>query len=93
MCPTCLTVEAGDGAPVIKPHFNNKVRPSPAGVEVSVRKQVPAVVDATLKPGMDVTIARFWVCDGKYHLMVSDGRSKPPKRPLSGGDRCRLSTE
>ena len=26
-----------------------------------------AQVDATLKPGMDVTVCRFWVCDGASH--------------------------
>ena len=40
MCPTCLTSDTGDGGgPRIRPHFNNKK---------------PAVVDATLKPGMDL---------------------------------------
>ena len=24
-------------------------------------------MDATLKPGMDVTVCRFWVCDGASH--------------------------
>ena len=72
MCPTCLTSDPGDGGgPRIRPHFNNKK---------------PAVVDATLKPGMDVTVCRFWVCDGGYHAMICNGRSKPAKRPLSGNN-------
>ena len=56
---------------IIRPHFNNKK---------------PAVVDATLKPGMAVTVCRFWVCDGKYHAMICNGQSKPAKRPLSGNN-------
>ena len=24
-------------------------------------------MDATLKPGMDVTVCRYWVCDGASH--------------------------
>lgn len=71
MCPTCLCVEAGAGAPRLAPHFNNKV---------------PTVVDATLKPGMAVTIARLWVCDGSYKLMVCDGATEAPDRPLSGNN-------
>ena len=35
---------------------------------------------------MDVTVCRFWVCDGAYHAMICNGRSKPAKRPLSGNN-------
>ena len=35
---------------------------------------------------MDVTVCRFWVCDGGYHAMICNGRSKPAKRPLSGNN-------
>ena len=35
---------------------------------------------------MDVTSCRFWVCDGSYHAMICNGRSKPAKRPLSGNN-------
>ena len=34
---------------------------------VKFQQTVSAQVDATLKPGMDVTVCRFWVCDGASH--------------------------
>lgn len=71
MCPTCLCYDEGAGAPTLAPHFNNKV---------------PTVVDATLKPGMAVTVARLWVLEGKYKLMVCDGRTAEPNRVLSGNN-------
>ena len=70
-CPSALCVDEGPGAPKIAKH---------------ARDGVPAVVDATIKPFMNVTVARLWVLDGTYHLAVADGKTLPPKRHLAGNN-------
>ena len=55
------------GGPQIAKHFNIKK---------------PAVMEATLRAGMPVTIYRFWRCDGKYFLTAREGETLKPKRHL-----------
>lgn len=70
VAPACLCVaEGGVGAPAPARHFEDKVH---------------GCVDATLEPGMDVTVARFWLLDGVYRVMVCEGKSRPPRRQLAG---------
>ena len=57
------------GGPQIARHFNIKK---------------PAVVEATLREKMPVTILRFWRCDGSYYLTARDGETIRPKRHLMG---------
>lgn len=46
--------------------------------------QKPLVVDANLKVGIPITIARLWRCDDSYHMMAADGETIEPKRDLMG---------
>jgi L-arabinose isomerase len=55
------------GGPRIAKHFN-------------IRK--PAVVEATIRANMPVTIYRFWRCDGKYFLTAREGQTIQPRRHL-----------
>lgn len=55
------------GGPQIAKHFNIKK---------------PAVIEATLRAGMPVTVYRFWRCDGKYFLTAREGETLKPKRHL-----------
>jgi len=55
------------GGPRIAKHFNIKK---------------PAVVAATIRASMPVTIYRFWRCDGKYFLTAREGETIKPKRHL-----------
>ncbi len=55
------------GGPQIAKHFNIKK---------------PAVMEATLRTGMPVTVYRFWRCDGKYFLTAREGETLKPKRHL-----------
>jgi L-fucose isomerase-like protein len=55
------------GGPQIAKHFNIKK---------------PAVMEATLRAGMSVTVYRFWRCDGKYFLTAREGETLKPKRHL-----------
>jgi len=57
------------GAPIITRHFNSKK---------------PAVLDATLRENMPITIFRFWRCGGAYHLTAREGATIKPKRHLMG---------
>ncbi len=57
------------GGPRIARHFNIKK---------------PAVVEATLREKMPVTIMRFWRCDSRYHLTAREGQTIKPKRHLMG---------
>ena len=57
------------GGPLIARHFNIKK---------------PAVVEATLRENMPVTIMRLWRCDGGYHLTAREGKTIKPKRHLMG---------
>jgi L-fucose isomerase-like protein len=68
--PMALCAPVGEpGGPRIARHFNIKK---------------PAVVEATLRENMPVTIMRFWRCDGSYYLTAREGRTIKPKRHLMG---------
>ena len=68
--PMSLCARAGEpGAPVIARHFNIKK---------------PAIIEATLRARMPVTVLRFWRCDGKYYLSAREGRTIQPRRHLMG---------
>ena len=55
------------GGPCIVKHFNIKK---------------PAVIEATIRADMPVTVYRFWRCDGKYFLSAREGQTIKPKRHL-----------
>ncbi len=57
------------GGPRIARHFNIKK---------------PAVVEATLREKMPITIMRCWRCDGRYFLTAREGQTVKPKRHLMG---------
>jgi L-fucose isomerase-like protein len=44
----------------------------------------PVVVNAQLAADRDLTIARLWSCDGRYHLAGVEGRTIKPKRIVKG---------
>ena len=44
----------------------------------------PLVVNASLRTGMPITIARLWRCDNAYHMMAADAETIQPKRELMG---------
>jgi len=55
------------GGPRIARHFNIKK---------------PAVLEATIRADMPITVYRFWRCDGKYLLTVREGETIKPRRHL-----------
>jgi L-fucose isomerase-like protein len=55
------------GGPRIARHFNIKK---------------PAVIEATLRAKMPITVFRFWRLDGKYFLTAREGETIKPKRHL-----------
>ncbi|MGH7950508.1 MAG: L-fucose/L-arabinose isomerase family protein [Limisphaerales bacterium] len=55
------------GGPQIAKHFNIKK---------------PAVIEATIRADMPITVYRFWRCDGKYFLTAREGETIKPKRHL-----------
>jgi len=57
------------GGPRIARHFNIKK---------------PAVLEATLRSDMPVTVMRMWRCDGAYLLTAREGQTVPPRRHLMG---------
>jgi L-fucose isomerase-like protein len=68
--PMSLCQENGkSGGPQIARHFNIKK---------------PAVVEATLRENMPITIMRLWRCDGRYYLTAREGKTIKPKRRLMG---------
>ena len=68
--PMSLCAPAGEpGAPRIARHFNIKK---------------PAVLEATLRENMPITVMRFWRCEGRYFLTAREGQTIPPKRHLMG---------
>jgi L-fucose isomerase-like protein len=67
------------GNPRIARHFNNKK---------------PAVVEATIRENMPITIFRVWRCDGVYHLTAREGQTIKPRRHLMGTNAlARLSDQ
>jgi L-fucose isomerase-like protein len=68
--PMSLCAPVGEpGGPKIARHFNIKK---------------PAVVEATLRENMPVTLMRFWRCDGSYLLTAREGKTIKPTRHLMG---------
>jgi L-fucose isomerase-like protein len=68
--PMALSPPPGEpGGPRIARHFNIKK---------------PAVVEATIRADMPVTILRFWRCDGNYFLTAREGVTVRPRRHLMG---------
>jgi L-fucose isomerase-like protein len=66
--PMSMCEPAGKpGGPQIARHFNIKK---------------PAVVEATIRADMPITVYRFWRCDGKYFLTAREGETIKPKRHL-----------
>jgi L-arabinose isomerase len=55
------------GGPRVALHFNSKK---------------PAVIEATLRAGMPVTVFRFWRLEGKYFLTAREGETGKPRRHL-----------
>lgn len=68
--PPSMCASPGEpGGPRIAKHFN-------------IRK--PAVLEATLKENMPVTVCRLWRMDGKYMVTARDGDTIKPRRHLMG---------
>ena len=68
--PMSLSPAPGEpGGPQIARHFNIKK---------------PAVVEATLREGMPVTVLRLWHVEGKYLLTAREGETIVPRRHLMG---------
>ena len=66
--PASLCEPVGQaGGPRIARHFNIKK---------------PAVLEATIRADMPVTVFRFWRLGGKYFLTAREGRTLKPKRHL-----------
>jgi L-arabinose isomerase len=66
--PLSLCQPVGEpGGPRMAKHFNIKK---------------PAVVEATLRAGMPITVFRFWRLDGKYYFTAREGETISPRRHL-----------
>ncbi len=78
--PFSLCQAAGRfGAPRIARHFNIKK---------------PAVVEATLREDLPITILRFWRCDGEYLVTAREAHTIKPRRHLMATNGlARLSSE
>lgn len=46
----------------------------------------PAVIEATIRSNMPITLFRLWSCDNSYHLTALEGKTIPPKRHLLGNN-------
>ena len=57
---------------------------SPGGPRIARHFNIckPAVVEATLRAGMPITVYRFWRCEGKYLLTAREGQTIQPRRHL-----------
>ncbi len=58
-----------EGGPTLAKHFN-------------IVK--PMVVDAQIRINEEVTVARLWRCDNRYHMTAFEGRTVPPRRKVTG---------
>jgi L-fucose isomerase-like protein len=66
--PLSLCEPAGKpGGPVIAKHFNIKK---------------PAVVEATIRANLPITVFRFWRLDGRYLFSAREGETVKPRRHL-----------
>lgn len=50
------------------------------GVQFNNKK--PAVLESTIRPGMDATLFRLWRFQGRYHMTALEGRTIEPRRHL-----------
>lgn len=57
----------GQGAPAIGVQFNNKK---------------PAVLESTIRSGMEATLFRLWRFEGRYHMTALEGRTIEPRHHL-----------
>ena len=57
------------GGPRLARHFNIKK---------------PAIIEATIRAHLPVTICRFWRLDGKYFVTAREGQTAKPRRQLMG---------
>jgi L-fucose isomerase-like protein len=46
----------------------------------------PAVIEATLRADLPITLFRLWHCDGEYRLTALEGRTVAPSRHLLGNN-------
>ncbi len=70
MAPMDMSYPAGSaGGPTLAKHFN-------------IVK--PLVVDAQIRMNEDVTVARLWRCDNRYHMTAFEGRTVAPRRRVAG---------
>ena len=70
LAPMAFSPPPGEpGGPRIARHFN-------------IRK--PAVVEATIRENLPVTLLRFWRLDGSYYLTAREGYTIRPHRDLMG---------
>jgi hypothetical protein len=46
----------------------------------------PAVIEATLRSDLPITVFRLWNCDGQYNLTALQGRTAAPERHLLGNN-------
>lgn len=77
--PMALSPPPGEpGGPCIARHFNIKK---------------PAVVEATIRENMPITILRFWRSDGSYLLTAREGQTIRPRRHLMGTNGLARLTE
>jgi L-fucose isomerase-like protein len=78
--PMSLSPPPGEpGGPRIARHFN-------------IRK--PAVVEATIRADMPITIFRLWRVEGRYYMTAREGQTLPPQRHLMGTNGlARLSAQ
>jgi len=66
--PMCQDFDS-DHPPSIGRHFNNKK---------------PAVINASIKVGMPITLCRLWHLEGRYLFTAIEGETIEPKRHLDG---------
>jgi len=72
MAPLQLSEAVGSVlGPCISRHFNNRA---------------PGCLDATIRIGIPLTVYRFWLFQHRYHLLVFQGVSLPPRRHLLGNN-------
>jgi L-fucose isomerase-like protein len=69
---------------------------SPGGPRIARHFNItkPAVIEATLRTGMPVTVFRFWRLDGRYLLSAREGESiKPGRHLMATNARARMSVD
>jgi L-fucose isomerase-like protein len=77
-----ITLWHGGAAPLQMCQGLDSSVPPVAGVHFNNKK--PAVINATLKTGMPITLFRLWHLDGEYLFTAMEGETVEPKRHLKG---------